>query len=197
MKTKEQILKWLDKQPWANEFHRAVFMLRTDLNLSYNESFISRAFRWDETEQGEDAWIMRDTEFRQWYNSNDKPTSWTEYCKQNPIKEGECYIDDVCCILAATTPLGKPRNVDMDANIMSKDLCEAFLAYMKLIQLRNAWVKDYDKTVCCYEIVSENDGIMRKSCDYFLYGLSFPTPSMADEFIGIFKDLLEVAKPLL
>ena len=196
MKTKEQILEWLNKQPWANEFHKAVFTLRTDLNLSYNELFISKAFRWDKTEQGEDAWITRDMDFRSWYNSNDNPMSWEEYCAQNPIKEGECYIDDVSCILDVAT-LGKRRNVDMDANIMSKDLCEAFLAYMKLIQLRNAWVKDYDKISCYCKIAPENDGIMRKSCDYFMYGLSFPTPSMADEFIETFKDLLEIAKPLL
>lgn len=193
MKTKEQILKWLDKQPWANEFHRAVFMLRTDLNLYYNESFILRAFRWGETEQGEDAWIMRDKEFRQWYNSNDKPLSWAEYCKQNPIKEGECYIDDVCCISAAAT-LGKQRNVDMDANIMSKDLCEAFLAYMKLIQLRNAWVKNGDENL--YRIVwSPNRGFWCVRSGH--NGLSFSTEDMADEFIGTFKDLLEVAKPLI
>lgn len=40
MKTKEQILKWLDAQPWANEFHKAVFTLRTDLNLNYDDRFI-------------------------------------------------------------------------------------------------------------------------------------------------------------
>lgn len=197
MRTKEQILKWLDRQPWANEFHRAVFMLRSDLNLSYNESFISKAFRWDETEQGEDAWIMRDTEFRQWYNSNDKPTSWAEYCKQNPIKEGECYIDDVCCILDATTVLGKRRNVDIDANIMSKDLCEAFLAYMKLIQLRNAWVKDCDAEDCSIKIVAKDNAIFKDSYMQFMHGLSFPTHKMADDFMDTFEDLLEVAKPLL
>lgn len=80
---------------------------------------------------------------------------------------------------------------------MSERLCKAFRSYMKLIQLRNAWVKDYDKIACYYKIASENDGIMCKSCDYFMYGLSFPTLAMAEEFINTFKDLLEVAKPLI
>lgn len=195
MKTKEQILKWLDKQPWANEFHRAVFMLRTDLNLSYNESFISKAFRWDETEQGEDAWIMRDTEFRQWYNSNDKPTSWAEYCKQNPIKDGEYYIDQFCDIEPAK-PKAR-RDKWGNVNVMSKDLCDAFLAYMKLIQLRNAWVKGWDEEYCSYKIEAKNGVILSAARARFMYGLSFPTPEMADEFIGTFKDLLEVAKPLI
>lgn len=195
MKTKEQILKWLDRQPWANEFHKAVFMLRTDLNLSYGESFISSAFFWDETEQGEDAWIMRDTEFRQWYNSNDKPTSWAEYCKQNPIKEGEKFISAQCCILAVSE---RPRNAHHDVNVMSKNLCKAFIAYMKLIQLRNAWVKDYengDEDEFRKIVYATERGFFGVRLG--TTGLSFPTLSMAEEFIKTFKDLLEVAKPLL
>lgn len=196
MKTKEQILEWLDKQPWANEFHRAVFMLRTDLNLYYNESFISRAFRWVETEQGEDAWIMRDKEFRQWYNSNDKPLSWEEYCKQNPIKAGDGYINELSIINSAEN--SRNRDEDDDVNVMPKDLCTAFLAYMKLIQLRNSWVKDcengdedeYRKIV--YTAGRGFYGVRSGET-----GLSLPTLAMAEEFINTFKDLLEVAKPLI
>ncbi len=195
MKTKEQILEWLDKQPWKGEFYEEAFNSR-EFPISYDIQFICTAFDWTNTKAGTHIWTKRNIDFHKWYDSNKKPMSWKEYCAQNPLKEGECYIDDVCCILDVAT-LGKQRNVDMDANIMSKDLCEAFLAYMKLIQLRNAWVKDYDKISCYCKIAPENDGIMRKSCDYFMYGLSFPTPSMADEFIETFKDLLEVAKPLL
>lgn len=44
MKTKEQILDWLDEQPWASEFYKTVFTLHVNLSLSYNESFISNAF---------------------------------------------------------------------------------------------------------------------------------------------------------
>lgn len=196
MKTKEQILEWLDKQPWANEFHRAVFMLRTDLNLYYNESFISRAFRWVETKQGEDAWIMRDKEFRQWYNFNDKPMSWEEYCKQNPIKAGDGYINELSIINSAENT--RNRDEDDDVNVMPKDLCTAFLAYMKLIQLRNAWLKDCengDKDGYLKIVYTEERGF------YYVYlgktGLSFPKSSMAEEFINTFKDLLEFAKPLI
>lgn len=196
MKTKEQILKWLDEQPWANEFHRAVFMLRTDLNLSYNESFISKAFDWADTKSGTCVWAKRDVDFRQWYNSNDKPLSWEEFCKQCPVKADECYYIDGECDIVPLLP-GGYRNASKSIHTMSKDLCEAFLAYMKLIQLRNAWVKDYAHATYSYKIEAEDNGIMCKSCDYFMYGLSFPTPEMADEFMETFRDLLEVAKPLL
>ena len=81
---------------------------------------------------------------------------------------------------------------------MSEDLCKAFIAYMKLIQLRNAWMKDCengDKDGCLKIVYTEERGF------YYVYlgntGLSFPTSSMADEFINTFKDLLEVAKPLI
>lgn len=199
MKTKEQILKWLDAQPWANEFHKAVFMLRTDLNLSYGESFISSAFFWDKTKQGEDVWGTRDTEFRDWYNSNDKPMSWKEYCAQNPIKGmSDYYIDEYCSIQSVgTSSLDGNRDIDCDANVMSEALCEAFLAYMKLIQLRNAWVEGCDAEDCFYKIEAKADVILNGLRTSFMSGLSFPTASMANEFMNTFEDLLEVAKPLL
>ena len=191
MKTKEQILDWLDEQPWASEFYKTVFTLRVNLSLSYNESFISKAFDWAKTKSGISIWMKRDMEFRKWYNSNDKPMSWAEYCKQNPIKVGDSYIDEISAINIIEN--SHDRDEDDDVNVMPKDLCEAFLAYMKLIQLRNAWVKDSDENP--YRIVwSPNKGFW---CYGEWNGLSFPTTTMADEFINTFKDLLEVAKPLI
>jgi len=80
---------------------------------------------------------------------------------------------------------------------MSKDLCDAFLAYMKLIQLRNAWVKGWDEEYCSYKIEAKDGVILSAARTRFMYGLSFPTPEMADEFMETFRDLLEVAKPLI
>lgn len=197
MKTKEQILKWLDAQPWANEFYKAVFMLRETLNFSYSNKFIFGAFPWEKTEQGFDVWAKRDKEFCEWYDS--KPTSWEEYCEQNPIMGmSDYYIAEDCSIQSVgTSSLTENRDVDFDANVMSKDLCEAFLAYMKLIQLRNAWVKDCDAEDCSIKIVAKDNAIFKDSYMQFMHGLSFPTHKMADDFMDTFEDLLEVAKPLL
>lgn len=181
MKTKEQILKWLDEQPWKGEFYEAVFTLRSDLSLDYDEAFIFGAFGWGKTKQGRDVWSTRNSAYRKWYFSNGRPMSWEEYCEQNPIKEDDRYVGS---------------NGER-CTTMSKDLCKAFLAYMKLIHLRNAWVKDCDKTACCFKIKSQKDGITDGACPYFENGLSFPTRTMADEFMDTFKDLLEIAKPLL
>lgn len=196
MKTKEQILKWLDKQPWKGEFYEEAFINPIGEVASYNHNLILKAFDWEETKSGTSVWLERDTEFRKWYNSNDKPMSWEEYCKQNPITDGACYIDDSSII----TPIfdSHPKDVDNDINVMTKELCEAFLAYMKLIQLRNAWVKDCengDNEEYLKIVYTEARGF------HTVYlgktGLSFPKSSMAEEFINTFKDLLEVAKPLI
>ena len=93
---------------------------------------------------------LRNKEYLKWYNEAGRPTTWEEYCEQNPITDGAYYIDDSSII----TPIldSHPKDVDNDINVMTKELCEAFIAYMKLIQLRNAWVKDYGKTDCYYKI---------------------------------------------
>ena len=190
MKTKEQILDWLDKQPWKDEFYEASFF-NHEVPITYNVNFICVPFDWAKTKSGTSVWAERDMEFREWYNSNDNPMSWEEYCEQNPIKEGECCINRYsdCSELEPDE-----RHANTDATVMSKDLCEAFIAYMKLIQLRNEWVKDGDENI--YRIAwSPSKGYW---CFYGGYnGLSFPTAPMAEEFVNTFKDLFEVAKPLI
>lgn len=86
MKTKEQILKWLDEQPWADEFYKEAFLSNTS-SIFYDKDFIVGAFDWSATKSGISVWAERNRVFSNWYNSNDKPTSWAEYCAQNPIKK--------------------------------------------------------------------------------------------------------------
>lgn len=61
----------------------------------------------------------------------------------------------------------------------------------------NAWVKGWESLYCSYKVEAKDGVISSSSCACFMYGLSFPTPEMANEFIETFKDLLETAKPLL
>ena len=196
MKTKEQILEWLDKQPWKGEFYEEAFINRVGAVASYNVNFICVLFDWAKTKSGTSVWVKRDTEFRKWYNSNDKPMSWEEYCEQNPIKAGDSYIDEISAINIIED--SRDRDEDNDVNTMTEYLCNAFLAYMKLIQLRNAWVNGCEN--------GNEDGYLKivyteERGFYTVYlgktGLSFPTASMAEEFVNTFKDLLEVAKPLI
>ena len=75
MKTKEQILKWLNEQPWEGEFYEAAFFDR-GFPIIYDEYFICGTFDWSATKSGARIWKQRDIVFRQWYTSNDKPMSW-------------------------------------------------------------------------------------------------------------------------
>lgn len=194
MKTKEQILAWLDKQPWKCEFYEAAFLCENQKRV-YNANFLISAFHWGETTQGANVWSNRNIEYQKWYSSADKPHSWEEYCKQNPAKEDDWYISDACGVLKCNGK--RERGTTADISIMSKELCEAFLAYMKLIQLRNAWVKDSDSNTFCYKISCWDNKVFYEDNDSNCYGLSFPTPRMTCEFMETFIDLLEVAKPLL
>lgn len=197
MKTKKQILAWLDKQPWKGEFYEAAFLCENQKRV-YNANFLISAFHWGETVQGETIWSERNKEYQKWYNSNDKPMSWEEYCEQYPVQKTDWFISDYCRIIPLVTmATGKRvRKPDTDVNAMSKDHCEAFLAYMKLIQLRNAWVKESDG-ILTYRLITFDHQLYVRSMDYDTDGLSFPTRKMAEEFLQTFKDLLDVAKPLL
>ena len=195
MKTKEQILDWLDEQPWKGEFYEEVFFYGSKDHISYNKDFIKGAFCWGYTKSGKTVWGLRHETYLQWYNTSGRPNTWEEYCEQNPIKEGECCINRYSNCLELEPD---ERHANTDANVMSKDLCEAFIAYMKLIQLRNAWVKDSEN--------GDDDEYLKLvyTAERGFYvvrlgktGLSFPTSAMAEEFINTFKDLLEVAKPLI
>ena len=195
MKTKEQILDWLDKQSWKGEFYEAVFFNGSKSQISYDKDFIKGAFCWGYTKSDKTVWLLRHKTYLQWYNTTGRPTTWEEYCEQNPIKEGECCINRYsdCSELEPDE-----RHANTDATVMSKDLCEAFIAYMKLIQLRNAWVngcENSDDDEYLEIVYTEERGFYDVRLGKT--GLSFPTSDMAEEFINTFKDLLEVAKPLI
>ena len=184
MKTKEQILGWLDKQPWKNEFYENSFKHNIGDRISFNENFIRSSFDWP---IGGGVWIEREEEYLKWYNSNDRPMSWEEYLKKSrPIQDASIKINAY---------IG--NNSEFLQCGMSKELCEAFIAYMKLIQLRNAWVRDCDYMNMYHKVVVCNDAPYVKSVHHSVNGLSFPYAMLANEFINTFRDLLEVAKPLL
>lgn len=197
MKTKEQILEWLDKQSWKSEFYEAAFLSdNIVVGRVFSKYFICHAFDWGKTKQGESVWEARNEEYLRWYNSHDKPMSWEEYCKQNPAKEDDWFISGACGILKCNGK--RERRTTADINIMSKELCEAFLAYMKLMQLRNAWVKNenLEELPTTYKILYQ-DGAFDIFRGHTSTGLSFVSKEDAKEFAETFRELLNIAKPLL
>jgi hypothetical protein len=129
------------------------------------------------------------------------PKTWEEFCKKNPIKPGECLINSASGICVTNRP-EDVRDTIIDKNYcVSKQDAEAFLALMQLRQLRKAYVKDWEPD---WTKPANKYCIAPHDCRFeiSLYGhvsrvLSFPTHELAIQFLTNFRNLLEIAKPLL
>lgn len=183
MKTKEQILHWVDIQPWKDRFYYLISRIGNITTLEYNDNFIRSAFNWDDATTEEIEldheyhspleWEDKNNQFITWYNKNsvDRVKSWTELCDKYP--ENNC-VDN-----------------------------KALSAYLQLLCLRNDWVKD-EKRVMSYKIICKNnsytiingfDDLKFTTATY--NGLSFPSVTMARDFIKTFEELLDEAKSIL
>ena len=138
--------------------------------------------------------------FKEYEKQNELPQTWEEFCERNHVKKGESFIDDGSKI--GTCSYEPERDSVHDKNMCtSKQEAEAFLALMQLRQLRKAYVKDWepdwndnDPKYCIMCNANQFDTI---NCYHVSGPLSFPTEKLAIKFFNNFKDLLEVAKPLL
>ena len=129
------------------------------------------------------------------------PKTWEEFCERYPVKKGEAYL------LASTDGVFTAEE-NYTGQRLSKIWCtsekeaEAFLALMQLRQLRKAWVGDWkpSRNVEYSVILVEKRTNMFK-VDYGYwdcnYSMTFPSKGMADDFLCCFRDLCEIAKPLL
>lgn len=128
------------------------------------------------------------------------PKTWEEFCDTHSVKEEECWIKNDSNIGSS---LIRDRMYKDDKNILpSKKYAEAMLALCQLIQLRNCynngwepdWLNDvYDKW--CIEI---NGMTISPSLNNSIRGiLAFKEKDLRDKFLENFKDLIEIAKPLL
>lgn len=132
-----------------------------------------------------------------------KPRSWEEYYEQQ-IANKKCgyYIDDINCD-STVVVWDDYVGADKWKNVLpSKELTEAFLAMMQLMSLRQAWIGDWKPDWTCghsdnYCIIGAGDRF--EMCIFRQCGraLSFPTREMTKDFMNCFKDLLEIAKPLI
>ena len=130
------------------------------------------------------------------------PKTWEEFCKQNPIKEEEKYIDSSSHISSAMV-FPTNRNSISDRNVLpSKEAAEQHLALMQLHQLRDCyrqgWTPDWKNSksgkYCIEYIVDSYDIITYCTSVSFL---SFQSKEIAEEFFNNFKDLIEQAGDLI
>lgn len=133
------------------------------------------------------------------------PKTWEEFCKQNKIKDGECYLNYVSEI--KEVPIRERLSGSDRIVLPNKQAAEAHLALMRLHQLRDCyrqgWIPDLtdgsDKyCIECYYNAST------KSIEYQVINLpitsiclSFPTRELAEEFLINFRELIEQAWDLI
>ena len=127
-----------------------------------------------------------------------KPRSWEEYC--NNFSGELFYFSNRNSTESVVTSDGMLYTAK--DYLPSKELAEAFLAMMQLMSLRQAWIGDWkpDWKINATDIwcVIFKEGKLK--VDLFCtisMALSFPTKEMAEDFMNCFKDLLEIAKPLI
>lgn len=137
---------------------------------------------------------------------NTKPRSWEEYCRNF---KGELFFENNNDIDSVVIKNG--MSYIAKSYVPSKELAEAFLAMMQLMSLRQDWIHKWSVEQNLTEDWEPNwKGDADNWCvifkeyklkvDLFYYNafpLSFPTKEMATDFMNYFKDLLEIAKPLI
>ena len=126
---------------------------------------------------------------------NTKPRSWEEYLELNTGFDGAGI--DWNCGGVQTTGLHHRGKA-----IVPTHLAQPFIAMMQLMSLRQAWIGDWKPDWSCgyssnYCIIGAGDRFDVCILGKCRYALSFPTIEMAEDFMNTFKDLLEIAKPLL
>ena len=131
---------------------------------------------------------------------NTKPRSWEEYLELNTGFDGAGINWN--CGGVQTTGLHHRGKA-----IVPTHLAQPFIAMMQLMSLRQAWIGNWepdwnepdwnDETRVKWNIIYLQNQVCLCDTQIKLRTLSFPTKEMAEDFMNTFKDLLEVAKPLI
>lgn len=186
--------------------HFMKMFLNMDLNLFYDGGTISCLFTWCNTKEGEEFWRKVNDDYQNWFYKEDHAvTSWEKYCKKVPVTNNEYYYysEDGYLTKASDNPRAYKDPIT-DVNVMPKEYCEAFHAYMKLVQLKAYWDKDYDydkSNALRYKLAfNEKNDIMFVPIPFEkspATGFVFLSKKYANKFYETFKDLFEIAKPIL
>ena len=115
------------------------------------------------------------------------PKTWKEYCRLNHLKDsfspeyGNCSAE---CFHTGSYD-----------EFHTKERAKQFIAFGKLLQLRDYWVGDW-------KINSDNIYVIYKNVIIAVvhnndFPLAFPTREMAKRFKECFKDLIKEAYPLV
>lgn len=136
--------------------------------------------------------------FKEYEKQNELPKTWEEFCERNEMGDKKfcLYHGDIVGIRVS-------KNIRKDTTLMeSPEEAQAFRALMQLRQLRKCYVGDWEPDwendyKYKYGINFSNNKLMILEWCETSTTLSFPSHKLAEQFLNNFKDLLEIAKPLL
>ena len=126
------------------------------------------------------------------------PRSWEEFCRNNPVQVGECWLencDKICKKELSTKEARIHKNW-----IPSRKSAEAHLAMIQLEQLRNCWRQGWKpewNSSVKHAIKWSTDDLTVFTAKVMHSFLVFPTKEMAEEFLECFRDLIEKAGDLI
>lgn len=128
------------------------------------------------------------------------PTTWEEFCNTHPIKVGETYIRERSSI--SSDIHNQARDPKGDRNVLPNvSTAKAMLALCQLIQLRDCyndgWQPDWSADTLKFVIYPYENDIEWDYQSHESRILAFKSKKIRNEFYENFKDLIEIAKPLL
>jgi len=130
------------------------------------------------------------------------PKTWDEFCETHPIRRSdERFIDSFSNICDKWGD--SKRTVRVDKNLLpNRETAEAFLALMQLVQLRDCyndgWTPNWkDNYEYKFSIINRDENVEIFTSINVSAPLAFKTAELRDQFLENFRDLIEIAKPLI
>ena len=126
-----------------------------------------------------------------------RPTNWEELTRVYKDKASFLYSSCFDEVIEGNFD----SHIGLGEFVDEETAC-AFVALWKLLSYRKAWIGDWkpdwtNKKQIKFVILRRENEIKKIKCWFISRSMSFPTEEMCKEFYESFKDLLEVAKPLL
>lgn len=128
------------------------------------------------------------------------PKTWEEFCKNYPIKKGECFIDASSNILETAWT---SRHIYGDRNKLNIKAAEQHLALMQLHQLRDCYRQGWEPNLINpkEDVWAINWAIDAPEVEHLIpcdsRFLSFNSKELAEQFLNNFRYLIEQAGDLI
>ena len=146
---------------------------------------------WELVQTGESKWELQKIGL---------PKTWEKFCETHPVRKGECYINRYSELCKADSERKRLNDCDKDM-LPDQDTAEAVLALCQLLQLQDLyngdWKPDWTDKSWKSTIVSCSDILNPSMSQNVSQVLVFKSDDLRDQFLRNFRDLIEIAKPLL